>query len=68
MKTIALNPDNLEVYISPSKELVSLVKSKKKRDLEVVSKMNPLIVSAIRHGKKIPLATDKLKITMMIKE
>lgn len=68
MKTISLNPQNLEVYVLPSAELVKLVKSKKKKDILTVSKINPLIVSAIRAGKKIPLASDKLKISMIVKE
>jgi hypothetical protein len=68
MKTIELNTKNLEVYISPSKDLVNLVKSKKKKDKQIVSAMNPFIVSAIRAGRKIPLSSDKLKVTMLIKD
>jgi hypothetical protein len=68
MKMIELDTKNLDIYIGAPKELVDLVKSKKKKDQKIVSAMNPFIVSAIKAGKKIPLNSDRLKVTMLVKD
>jgi len=69
MKTIDLNPKNLEVYISPDEDLVKLVNSRKKADIAFVKKsMSPFVIKAVKKGKKIPLDSSQLKITLIMRD
>lgn len=69
MKTMNLDPANLEVFIKPPADLVKLVNSKKKSDVIFVKKsINPFIVSAIKKGKRIPLDSSKLQITLITRD